>query len=256
VTKEEIFAIWAPRQAIWSQWVKPVVFAQMVQRDIPWDPTTIPFRLPWAPPADGKTVIVLDLPAESVVQTAISLASAGFRPIPLFNGAPGPASGLASGLPVALVDVQPIVSSVIAFTPALAEMKLPWGAPPCFMLDANRRTGIGAPSPGRFDNRSVSFPTDFPSSNFLLHQGVRDVLLVQDKGLEPQADLAHTLRRWQDAGIQISAKELSSDQRPQKCTVRRPRFYRAIWYRFFTLMRLRRNPLGGFGGMLAQPSSG
>src|SRR6202011_6398096 len=96
------------------------------------------------------------------------------------------------------------------------------------MLDANRRTGIGTPLPGRFDNWSVSLPSDFPSANLLLHKGVCRALLVQERGLQPQPDLAHTLRRWQDAGMQISTKELSSAEGPAHCVVQRPHFYRAI----------------------------
>jgi hypothetical protein len=255
VTREEIFAVWAPQDVVWSQWVKPVLFSRMVHA-AQSDPVAIPVKPSWAPPADGTTAIVLDLPAVIIVQTAIALAAAGYRPVPLFNAAPGPASELRAGIPVTLVDVQPIIASILTLTGVLSKINLSPEAPPCFMLQANRRTGVAVPSPGRFDNRSVSFPTDFPSANRLLHERIRQALLVQESGFEPQPDLSHTLLRWQEAGMQIIAKELSSDQGPRNCVVRRPLLYRAIWHRFFTLIGLRRNPLGGFGGMLDQPSSG
>ena len=57
--------------------------------------------------------------------------------------------------------------------------------------------------PPAFDNRSVSLPTDFPSANLLLSYGVRRVVLVQATDGQPQADLAHTLLRWQQAGIDM-----------------------------------------------------
>jgi len=256
VTKEQTFAVWAPREAIWSQWVKPVLFSQMFHGGAVPDVVESCMRPDWAPPADGMTAIVIDLPNTIVVHTALALAAAGYRPIPLFNAAPGSEPERRDGLPVTIVDVRPILSSIFAFTGALSDMRLPLNAPPSFMLDADRRNGIRSPSPGRFDNRSVSFPTDFPSSNLLLHHGVRQALLVQESGLQPQPDLAHTLRRWQDAGIQIFVKELSTAEGPHDVVVKKPHFYRAIWHRLFALIGLRRNPLGGFGGMLKQPSSG
>jgi hypothetical protein len=109
-----------------------------------------------------------------------------------------------------------------------------------------------ASEPGDFDNRSISLPTDFPSSNFLLSRGIRRVVLVQDDASDPEADLAHTLLRWQQAGVSIMASTLSpdTDVRPRPITVRRPRWFRIAWYGLMARMGLRPNPLGGFGGLL------
>ena len=110
--------------------------------------------------------------------------------------------------------------------------------------------------PGRFDNRSISFPTDFPSANFLLAHGVERVVLVQTDALQPQADLAHTLRRWQEGGIEIAAKALAQPEAPVVCMVARPSRFRNLWYRLLATGGLKANPLGGFGGMLTESGAG
>src|SRR5207248_5092457 len=99
-------------------------------------------------------------------------------------------------------------------------------------------------------------PTDFPSANFLLGRSIRRALLVQQEGTQPQADLAHTLRRWQEAGISIEVKRLASAGPPVPCDVARPSYFKWIWHRMLLMCGFRRNPLGGFGGFLPEPSSG
>lgn len=256
MTKDEAFAIWAPAGGPWSAWVKPVLFAHLpnalgvLERDLP----TIDTR--WAPPADGKTALVIDLPGALGVQVALALAASGYRPIALYNAAPGQRGSGMDWSHEPTVDVWPIVDAMCELTSLLARQKLSYGAPPAFMLDANRRVARGPVVPGRFDNRSVSFPTDFPSANLLLSRGIRQAMLVQLHGNQPEPDLAHTLRRWQEAGIEILLKHLDVPGPIVSCRVSRPSFYRNIWYRLGVLLRLRRNPLGGFGGMLPEPSSG
>jgi hypothetical protein len=111
-------------------------------------------------------------------------------------------------------------------------------------------------TPGRFDNRSVSLPTDFPSGNLILSKGIRRAIVVQRSGGPPQEDLAHTLRRWQQAGIRIELKAWDAAGAPVPSEVRQPWLFRALWHRLIVTAGLRRNPLGGFGGTLPEPSSG
>ena len=46
--------------------------------------------------------------------------------------------------------------------------------------------------PDKFDNRSISFTTDFPLVNFFASHGIECVMLVQKDRVEPQSDLART----------------------------------------------------------------
>ena len=192
---------------------------------------------------------------------------------PLYNSCPPPKSwsasaalsrfmdGTSRGDPVqqAAVDVLPIIEAIVAMTPALKAANLPADAPPAFLLDSQRRTVQTGyvRAPGAFDNRSVSLPTDFPSSNFLLSRGIRKIVLITQNQMEPEADLSHTLLRWQRAGISIAGVTMapaSAVAIPQPITIRRPPFFRIAWYALMARFGLRPNLLGGFGGVL--PESG
>lgn len=256
MTREQVFAAWAPVEGIWSPWVKPVLFAHARAEPAAPRPAPTTPDVSWAPPADGETALVIDLPGSAGPWLAAGLARAGYRPVPLYNAAPGPAGELRPGLQIAVVDTWQIVHALAAAGAIVASSSLPPDAPPAFLLDARRRTGVGAPAPGRFDNRSVSFPTDFPSVNLLQNRGIRNAVLVQSTLTPPQPDLAHTLRRWQDAGIVLQQKLLDTSGPAQPLHVAPPSLYRCVWHRLLTLIRLRRSPLGGFGGMLAEPSAG
>lgn len=214
------------------------------------------------------------------------LAPLGYRPVPLYNAAPGPKGtltghmGIQSAslrieptsappppeigpetlppLPIALVNVWNVVNAIAGKTALLKSLALPLDASPAFLLDADRRLGLGAATPGRFDNRSISFPTDFPSANLILSCGYRRAVLIQGMVSQPQPDLAHTLRRWQEAGVGISIRipEGEGFSPPQPIDVRRPSAFRSLWYALLVKMGLKKYPLGGFGGMVPHPSSG
>ena len=123
-------------------------------------------------------------------------------------------------------------------------------------MDAKGDTAVVAPSPGVFDNRSISLPTDFPSANLLLSRGIRRIVLIQSRHSEPQADLSHSLLRWQQAGLTILAAAIDEPDPPRPITIKRPRAYRLLWYHLLAKLGLRSNPLGGIGGFLPMPSTG
>lgn len=286
MNKQDVFKAWAPRDGEWSAWAKPVLFAHLGYVDYVAGniespgAAPPPFDLSWAPrPGEGEgATLVIDLPGAAGVWAGVALSAIGYRPVPLYNacpdpGLPGrlasPAGGEEAPLHrddetrradwsrVALVDVDSILRVLASAAPRLAALPLPVDAPPAFLLDADRRYGHERfPMPGRFDNRSVSFPTDFPSANLLLTRGIRRAVLVQEAGGPPQPDLAHTLRRWQESGIQIELKSLDADGPPVAYTVVKPSGFRSLWHRMLVAAGLRRNPLGGFGGTLPDPSAG
>jgi hypothetical protein len=206
------------------------------------------------PAPTPRYALVLDLPGDAAARLAPALARAGYRPVPLYNAAPAPR---AFPDDAEVVAVRPTVRALEDAAGALRDIPLKSDAPPAFLLDADRRTGRGAITAGRFDNRSVSLPTDFPSAAFLLSQRIAGVLLVRDDRLTPQADLAHTLLRYQDAGLPILARSLADPHAaPAAIAVTRPRWYRRAFGRFLATLGLRRHPLGGFGGTLPEPSAG
>jgi len=210
----------------------------------------------WMPAAGDNAAFVLDLPGSDGVWTGVALASRGYRPVALYNAVPGPTTGGWIGAFASLVDVEPIVAALWHGTTYLQRVTLAAGAPPVFLLDANRRGEGGLVAPGRFDNRSISFTTDFPSATFLAAHGIRRAVLIQSTGDHPQPDLAHTLRRWQDGGIAIELKRLNASEPPVPIEVRKPFGFGFLWHRALRMLGLRRHRLGGFGGFVPEPSAG
>jgi hypothetical protein len=266
-SREDIFSIWSPTHGPWSPWVKPVLFAQIPQfllasPPLPQDLAALEtLDMSWAPAAAEQTALVLDMPGALGVHLGTALAVArGYRPVPLYNACPGPpgSSHISSaGLPLAVVDVEPIMAAIVRHAPTLKGTQLPYTAPPAFLLDSDRRTGRGPLLPGRFDNRWIAFPTDFPSAVFLRDQGIGRVMVVQPPGRKrgPQPDLARTLRRWQAGGISIWIKTFPDPSPPTPTVLRGPSRVGELLDRVFALVRLRRSVLGGFGGMIPDASS-
>jgi len=237
--------VWAPESSIWSNWVKPVLFAETSMAVASFQHEWRSLNVAWSPSTDAGSAIILDLPEADAVWIAMALAQRGYRPVPLYNGALGPS---------AIVNVGRIVGALHDEAQTLADLPIAHNAPPVFLLDANRLGGGSFVSPGRFDNRWSVFPQDFPSGNFLLSNGVRFVVLGQLFAGEPQRDLAHVLLRWQEAGIQILACDVQRDAQPELIRVARPGQFRMLWYRALVLAGLRRNSAGGFGAVVPEPS--
>jgi len=247
----ELYKLWAPEDSIWSNWAKPVLFADktFVGGEPDQTPQWQSSNVAWAPAPESGTAIVLDLPGAHAVWYGMALSQRGYRPVPLYNGVVGPG-------PSAIVNVCGILTALHEVGELLAKLQLRSDAPPVFLLDENRFAGGSFASPGRFDNRWWVFPQDFPSANFLLAHGIRSVVLGQNRAVGPQRDLAHVLLRWQEAGVQILTCDVNEQAQPTPLQVQRPNNFRALWYQALVLAGLRRNSAGGFGAVVPQPSSG
>jgi len=253
MTANELFEIWAPPSSVWSPWAKPVLFAHedLLEQDARREEASP--HTDWAPPPSEGTAIILDLPGAAGVQLGAALARKGYRPVPLYNALPAPAREvlLEAGAPIeprTAVNVMPILRALRDEAPPLAAISLPPNAPPAFLLDANRQGEGQALQDSDFDNRSICFTTDFPSVNFLAAQNIQRGLLVQLSGLQPQTDLAHTLRRWQDGGLTLQCRQLEPPERAWPLDVPRPPWYRAMFQRALASFGLRPARGGGFGG--------
>jgi hypothetical protein len=259
MNKEEIFTIWAPENSIWSRWSKPILFAHLDSALSHIQVPNAPGDVTWSPPPDERVAVVLDMPGAEGVLTGLALAGRGYRPVPLYNALPLPFGESlltpATCSRVAAVDVLPIISALRTGAKLLAQLALPSDAPPVFLLDANRK-GTRKMIPEEFDNRSVSFTTDFPSANFLASQSIQRVLLVQKQVLEPQPDFAHTLRRWQEGAITLERIRLEPLSPREPFEVARPAWYGAMFQRALAAIGLRRSITGGFGTWVPDPSAG
>ncbi|MGH8529449.1 MAG: hypothetical protein ACRETN_06335 [Nevskiales bacterium] len=146
-----------------------------------------------------------------------------------------------------LVDVVPILRILDDAALYLRTMSLQVDAPPAFLLDSNRLANSGlANVPGRYDNRWCVLPQDMPSANRLKVSGVRQVLLFADR---VQDDLAHILKRYQDAGLLLRQCKHEREL-PSSLAVANPARYKSLLYRLAVMIGLRRNSAGGFGAVV------
>lgn len=247
MTARELYEIWAPETSVWTRWAKPVLFAEIGMGTVAMPPSLV--GSPAAQIGDiGEipvlsmvpTAVVVELPALQAVEAGLALARAGFRPVPLFNGAidSNPA-----------IDVRPALQRLIEGAEILSRLSLLPTAPPAFLLDVERTAPRKPAGPGVFDNRWLTFPQDFPSASFLLSQQIRRVVvLTQDGSGNFAEDLAHVLLRYQEASLPILAAGIGRD--PELVTVKRPSRFRHLWYRSLALAGLKRNSAGGFGAAI------
>lgn len=198
------------------------------------------------------TAAVVDLPGAESVKTGLALARAGFRPVPLYNAATGCRPG---ALASAVIDMAPVCQWLVWGARILEMLDLAPEARPVFLLDSRRSAPEFMASPGRFDNRWVVFPQDFPSANFLKDHGIARVVLVS-RTEEPGEDLAHVLLRWQQAGIDLQLQPVEEPASLRALVVRTPPRFKALFHRVLALAGLRRNSAGGFGSLVPEPSQG
>jgi hypothetical protein len=249
MNNEECFAIWAPDGNVWSQWAKPVTFTQIARsahferEPVQWE-CAIELR---NVPSAGRVALVVDVPGEDAVRLGVGLARIGYRPVPLFNATSGYSE---------LLDIDPIAHRLHRGAELLQKQGLPRDAPPAFLLDSNRMHPPSLPQPGKFDNRWVTLPQDFPSGTFLQSRGIVEVLLLRLGAGGPDLDLRHVLRRWQEAGLRLSILDLSGAGNAQPLHVDRPSFFKLAWYRVLALSGLRRADVGGFGSAIPEQSAG
>jgi hypothetical protein len=261
MSPEELYGIWAPTDSVWSAWVIPVPFAHLHCGDAA-TPAELPyFNLDWLPPGNSRDLaIVVDLPGAEAIYHGLALLGRGFRPVPVLDGSPGPygVPAFASDPPsltggarksLSIVDMGGLLLALCQGASRLRLARLDRDAPAAFLLDANRMVGVPSESGEIFDNRWMVFPQDFPSGHFLRDHGIRKVVLVHDRFVpQPREDLAHVLLRWQEEGIAIESKSARFGEVPALIQVNRPSRFRTAWYRGVSILGLRRNDAGGFGG--------
>jgi hypothetical protein len=251
MTREELFEIWAPAGGPWSDWAKPVLFAHW-PRPLPDILDSPPADLEWVPLRADRVALVIDLPGPSSVRLGLALAAAGYQPVPLFNACPPPTDGEPG---VAVVPVEPILAAMVRGADHLRATPPPADAPPAFLIDADRQTARRDLAPGAFDNRSVVFPTDFPSAARLAAHGITRAVLVREQPGPIGDDLEDALRPWQADGLRLEAKWLARSGPPEPLVLPPRTWWNRLW-RWLTRARPRRNPAGEFGAFIPHPTGG
>jgi hypothetical protein len=249
-----IFEIWAPPHGPWSPWAKPVLFAHL---DWAGGLTAVEIpeiRIPFDRPKPGGTAIVVDLHSLESIGLGLELARLGYRPVPLFNACPSPPGSIREAVPE-VVPVTPLLSVLEQGADRLKSAGLSDDAPPAFLLDADRLGGDKPIAPGWFDNRWVVFATDVPSARLLAQRQITAVELIH-RGA-PGDDILDVLRDWNRAGIALWHTDLDQPGPPRTLVLTGTRLLglSRLARRLWALLSLRRNPRGGYGGVVPEGES-
>ena len=250
MTGIEAYKTWAPNGVLWTEWVKPVLFASVKYKGSFQVKTT---KINWLDNFQSDTAVIVDLPGVDGVEESLALARLGYRPVPLYNGVCGDSQSSM------IVNVRNLAAALFSGAELLAPINISNNAPPVFMLDSRRMSGVSK-SPGTYDNRWCVFPQDMPSAGFLINHGITKVIVRSEEETRMgimrsnlRDDLSHILYRYQKAGIQIELT--ASDEKPKAFDVPKPSQFKSLFYRFQVTMGLSRNAAGGFGSRIPDTAS-
>ncbi|MCL1876021.1 MAG: hypothetical protein FWF87_07170 [Synergistaceae bacterium] len=234
------YKIWAPDDSLWTEWAKPVLFANFTS----WkdnSPLVLP-EINWLTRAQRDTIIIIDLPGKTGVEESLALARFGLRPVPLYNGVNNEKSSM-------LVNVGDVADALYKGVYVLEKLRILNDSPPVFMLDSNRMIS-DEKIPGWYDNRWCIFPQDMPSASFLSGRRISKVIVRTNK---VQDDLLHILYRYQKQKMKIMR---CAGEDIVDLIVEKPSRFKSMLYRFKVIFGLTRNAVGGFGGKIPAQSSG
>jgi len=251
MTGEQIFDLWTPAASRWAVWAKPVLFTDLpALTEAPSSSADDgPPNVDWLKSLTPDSVLIVDLPGSQSILYALALARVGFQPVPLFNCC-------SSSSDEEVLPTLELREDLVRGASQLQTISLSPDARPAFLLDADRLAGRHAPSPGKFDNRWMTFPQDFPSGTFLREAGIASIILIQAYSVNPQEDLRQVFLRWQEAGLQILSKSLVDSRPPAPVAVTPTPKYRWFFQRALAMAGFRHNSAAGFGSVIPDPSTG
>ena len=190
---KEIYKIFAPADAKWVEWIRPVSFVAIDTYNrtlaIDWQDRKAIFIENY----QSDTAIFIDLPGKEAIELSIDLAYKGYRPIPLFNGTDEQNGAQAT------TDTYLIESSLINGAKKLKDIHLKNDANPAFLLDYFRTNRYRAKE-SIFDNSWDLYKQDIPSAQYFKGNGINKIIIVSK---EIQKDLKKIFLNFQDNDIKL-----------------------------------------------------
>ena len=156
-----------------------------------------------------ETAIIVDLPGVKSVAEGISLAMAGYRPIPIYNGTIEQSGARAT------VDNQSVGMALISGAEKLADIDISDEALPAFLLDSNRMNRFKMEI-SVFDNSWDIYHQDLPSADYFIYNGIQKIVVV---GERISKDLKKIFYGFQKKGISIYLKK--EYEKPKKIIIRK-----------------------------------
>lgn len=212
MTAKEIFRIWAPEGKDWVDWVRPVAFINIgdYSKAYVMGAQNLP-ELVFLEEMSKKSVldvilgtgqelrlestaIIVDLTGEEGVRYGVALIRHNFRPIPIYNGTIEQQGARAT------VDNQSVGMALEHWAYELKGMNIPDDARPAFLVDRGRLTRYKMED-SIYDNSWDVYPQDLPSPQYLLGQGISNVLVIGGKTIS--RDIKKILGKHQKKGIKI-----------------------------------------------------
>ncbi len=190
---KEIYKIYAPNGAKWTDWVRPVLFVAIDTYNRKPIADWMERKAMFLKNYQQDTAIFVDLPGKESIELSIDLAYKGYRPIPIFNGTDEQPGSQAT------TDTYLIESCLINGSEKLKNIKLDNNANPAFLLDSYRTNRYRAKE-SIFDNSWDLYKQDIPSAEYFKQNGITKIIIVGD-GI--QRDLKKIFLKFQEKGIDI-----------------------------------------------------
>lgn len=190
---KEIYKIYAPEGAKWTEWVRPVPFVAIDTYNRKPTSDWMDRKAIFLNKYEQEAAIFIDLPGKESIELGISLANIGYRPIPLFNGTDEQQGSQAT------TDTYLIESCLINGSEKLKKVQLKNDANPVFLLDSFR-TNRYRQRESIFDNSWDLYKQDIPSFEYFKKNDISKIIIVGDA---IQQDLKKIFLDFQNAGIEI-----------------------------------------------------
>ena len=210
---KEIYKIWAPESAKWTEWVRPVPFIR-IKED--FKNTRInEFEISDINYFNGiqnNVAIIVDLPGYDSIKEGISLVKDGFRPIPVYNGT------FEQKDSVATTDNAIIEEALVFGAVELKKLQISENALPAFLIDTNRMNRYKM-SVSVFDNSWDLYHQDLPSAEYFLKNKIDKIIIRSN--IKIQEDLNKIFYKFQSKGIQIYFT--NGFEEPKKVLLKKPK---------------------------------
>ncbi len=206
MTGKEIYKIYAPYGAKWIEWVRPVPFVAIDTYNRKPLSNWTNRKAMCIKQYKNDTAIFIDLPGTESIETGISLAQIGYRPIPLFNGTDEQINLQAT------TDTYLIERCLINGSERMKKITLNNNANPAFLLDS-LRTNRYRSKISIFDNSWDLYKQDIPTPKCFKENGINKIIVIGNK---IQRDLRKIFFEFQNEGIEIF---LTDGYNPEKKVV-------------------------------------
>ena len=190
---KDIFKIYAPNGAKWTDWVRPVPFVAIDTYNRKPVSDWCDRRIIFMEEYRQDSAIFVDLPGKESIEFGIALAYLGYRPIPVFNGTDEQEGCTATN------NTYLIESCLINGSEMLKNINLKNDANPAFLLDSYRINRYRSKE-SIFDNSWDLYKQDVPSAEYFKQNNIDKIIVISDT---VNSDIKKILLNFQSKGIEI-----------------------------------------------------